>query len=436
MQFIRLVTALLALTLSATTLAQDCPAQTSTSDYSHQSWGVDINSSRHQPNTSIDKDNVDKLELAWVFAFDGDSPHSYPLVSKDAIFAGDTDGRVHALDRTSGCTRWVFQADNEIRSAIVPGNIATDQGEVPALFFGTSDGTVYAIHADNGELLWNIEADPHFIAMVTGTPLFHDNVLYVPVSSGEVIVAAVPFYGCCTFRGSMLALDASNGEFIWRRYTVEEEPQAQTDNWIFPDKKGPSGAPVWSAPSIDIERRHLLFGSGENYSDPPTDGSDAIFALHMSTGEVAWKRQFTAGDAWNAGCNPWFDSNCPEANGPDFDFGAPPIIVEAGDQDIVLAGQKSANVFAMDADDGSVLWERNLGRGGMLGGIHWGIAAHIDAGLAFIPMNDRITGDSDLEPRRGVYALDIATGKTRWFTPNEGTCTEIKENCTKACLLQ
>ena len=188
---------------SAPVWALDCPSQSAASDYSHLSWGVDLNSSRHQPNTSIGTANVAQLELAWVFAFAGDSPHSYPLVSKDSIFAGDTDGKVHALDRLSGCTRWVFQADNEIRSAIVPGSIATQNGEVPALFFGTRSGTVYAIHADNGELLWNIEADPHFIAMVTGTPLFHDNVLYVPVSSGEVVVAAVPFYGCCTFRGSM-----------------------------------------------------------------------------------------------------------------------------------------------------------------------------------------------------------------------------------------
>lgn len=415
--------------LSAPVWAVDCPSLASTSAVSHISWGIDLSNTRHQPNTKIVKDNVGLLQLAWVFALDGDGPHSYPLVSADSIFVGDTDGRLHALDRDSGCSRWVFQADAEVRSAIVPGTIKTESGDVAALFFGTFKGSVYAIQADSGELLWQIVTDPHIAATVTGTPLFYNNVLYVPVSSYEVILAAIPFYGCCDFRGSMLALNATNGERIWQRFTVEEQPEALTDNWLWPDKYGPSGAPVWSAPTLDLERNLLLFGSGENYSDPPTDGSDTIFALHMATGEVAWKHQFTAGDAWNAGCNDWFDNNCPTVTGPDLDFGAPPIVVEAGAQDIVLAGQKSANIFAMNAANGELLWERRLGRGGMLGGIHWGIAAHLEAGLVFIPVSDRETGASEFKPQPGVHALEIASGETRWFTPNGGNCTEVKENC-------
>ena len=149
----------------------------------------------------------------------------------------------------------------------------------------------------------------------------------------------------------------------------------------------------------------------------------------MATGAVNWVHQFTEGDAWNAGCNDWFDSNCPEANGPDLDFGAPPIIIENGDEDIILAGQKSANVFAMRANDGTLLWEQRLGRGGMLGGIHWGIAANPDAGLVFIPMNDRVMGTSEFKPEPGVHALDIKSGESRWFVANGGNCTEQKENC-------
>lgn len=414
---------------SANVLAKACASAASTQGLSHTAWGMDLNSTRHQRHTTINASNVHQLTPAWSFGLDGDSPHSYPLVSADTIYVGDTDGRVHALDRDSGCSRWVFEADAEIRTAMVPGILKTATGEIPALFFGTFKGSVYAIRSNDGEQLWQIVADPHLAATMTGTPLFYDNVLYAPVSSYEVILAAMPLYGCCDFRGSMLALDATTGETIWRTYTVENESKASTDNLIFPDKMGPSGAPIWSAPTLDIERQQILFGSGENYSDPPTAGSDAIWALDMATGKVNWRHQFTQGDAWNAGCNSWFDSNCPEANGPDLDFGAPPILIEAGEVDIVLAGQKSANVFAMKASNGELLWQRDLGRGGMLGGIHWGMAANPDKSVLYIPINDRILDDSDIKAAPGLHALDINTGESIWFTPNSGGCTKAKDNC-------
>lgn len=423
--------------ISPSAWSLDCLSEANPADMSHMAWGGDVGNTRHQTRTTITAANVDELALAWVFAMDDDSPHSYPLVSEDTLYIGDTDGRLHALDRETGCTRWVYQADDEIRSAIVPGTLTINNTAVASLFFGTFEGTVFAIRADNGAPLWQMQADPHSAALITGTPLFHNDVLYVPVSSYEVIMAAMPWYGCCTFRGSVLALNATSGEIIWQTYTVADEPTPTTNNLLFPDKKGPSGAPVWSSPTLDLKRGHLLFGSGENYSDPPTEGSDAIWALDMATGAVVWRNQFTEGDAWNASCNLWIDSNCPAADGPDFDFGAPPILLPAQSMgsvqnppvDIVLAGQKSANVFAMDASDGKLLWETRLGRGGMLGGIHWGIAANPQAGLIFVPMNDRITGEAAEPPQPGLYALDAATGATQWFSANGGHCTEDKDSC-------
>ncbi len=415
---------LLPTALQAATPSCGLPAQPI--EFSHQSWGIDNSNTRYQPRSQIRPDNVQRLQLAWAFALDSQSPHSYPLLSADTLFIGDADGSLYALDRNTGCQRWRFAADDEIRSAVVPGRITRARGEaVDALFFGTREGTAYAVNAANGELLWQIEADPHPFALVTGTPLFHDNVLYIPVSSYEVIIAAMPFYGCCTFRGSLLAVDAVDGSELWRTYTVEQEPRPLTDNWLLPDKKGPSGVPVWSAPTLDTERGLLLFGSGENYSDPPTSGSDAITALDMRSGKQVWQRQFTEGDAWNAGCNSWFDSNCPEANGPDLDFGAPPILF--GDR--VFAGQKSAGVFAMNARDGALIWEQRLGRGGMLGGIHWGMALHPASRLLVVPISDRATGPDQNKPQPGLFALDLADGELRWRYDNLGTCTEAKENC-------
>ncbi len=410
----------------------DCTGSPDLSRFYSNGWGVDPLNHRFQRATSINAGNVADLELAWTFGLDdSQSPHSYPLVTTDTVFIGSEAGTLYALDTKTGCERWKFESDGDIRTAIVHGEVAVDDEQKTLLFFGTFAATAYALDATNGTVVWQKQMDEHTFSTVTGSPVFHDGRLYVPVSAYEVIAAVVPIYGCCTFRGSVVALDAATGAEIWRRYTIEEEPQITETHWLFVDEKGPSGAPVWQSPAVDAKRGLLYFATGENYSDPPTDTSDSVFAVSLADGTVRWHRQFTAGDAWNAACGAGpLSANCPKADGPDLDFGAPPILARTqSGSDILLAGQKSSVVHAMNPDTGELIGQKRLVRGGMLGGIHWVMAVNEMMGLLYVPVSDRNTGPPyEGEPAPGLHAIRIGDGTVKWSAVQDANC-DNREGC-------
>ncbi|MEM7220623.1 MAG: PQQ-binding-like beta-propeller repeat protein [Pseudomonadota bacterium] len=400
----------------------DCAAEANV-DFASTSWGGDARQTRTQANSDIRVDNVAQLRLDWVYALPGgNSPHSYPLVTADTLFIGTQSGVLLALDRASGCKRFRFQADSEVRTALTAGRV----GDQALIFFGTRGGFVYALEARTGRLAWSRDVRDHDAGMVTGTPVLHAGKLYVPLSSSEVVLATSGFYGCCTFRGSVSAWDAATGEFIWRSHTIDREPKLTHRHWVFVRNYGPSGAPVWSAPTIDARRNQILFGTGENYSGPSSGGSDAIFALDLDTGERRWRTQYTADDNFNVACNVSADHpNCPAENGPDLDFGAPPILGRLQDgSEVVLAGQKSGYVHALTPDNGTRLWSRRLGRGGYLGGIHWGMAFNEELGLLYAPISDirQAPPGVEGEPSPGLSAIDAATGEVRWQQPVSANC--------------
>ncbi len=206
-----------------------------------------------------------------------------------------------------------------------------------------------------------------------------DGVLYVPVSSFEELIGADPHYPCCTFRGSIVALDAATGKQLWKSYTIPSEPARVRRNQFGVQLWGPSGAGIWSSQTIDPKLGMIYAATGDNYSDPPTDTSDAFVAFGMKTGQLVWSRQMTASDAFTVACgrNAPGVGNCPQANGPDLDFGSSPILVElANGHRLLIAGQKSGVVHAIDPDrKGEIVWQRRVGQGGKMGGVQWGAAA-------------------------------------------------------------
>jgi polyvinyl alcohol dehydrogenase (cytochrome) len=240
-----------------------------------------------------------------------------------------------------------------------------------------------------------------------------------------------PFYGCCTTSGGMAALDLATGIQRWFLPTIPEGPKRTGSHWLFVDEYGPSGAAVWASPSYNAARQWLYFGTGQNYSHPTTDTSDAIFAVDAATGAVQWRRQFTANDAYTAACNniELNHPNCPKPTGPDVDFGAPTMLVNAkSGRQLLIAGQKSAEVHALDPDTGEVVWSTRLGRGGIIGGVHWGMAVNEALGLLFVPISDKaIEGfPAPGDPSPGLYALDIETGARRWVYTRPSRCDETE----------
>src|SRR5262249_48115479 len=150
---------------------------------------------------------------------------------------------------------------------------------------------------------WKTHVDEHRAALITGSPQFGRGVVYVPVSSFEEALAVTPKYECCTFRGSVVALDAATGKEIWKRYTIADSARPTTMSKTGVQQHGPAGAAIWSAPTLDVLHGMLYVATGNNYSEPVTGTSDAVIALDAKTGAVRWTKQIVANDATNVGCD-------------------------------------------------------------------------------------------------------------------------------------
>lgn len=408
-----------------------CAADSSAFDFDAtpdvDGWGMNYQNQRNLPRsvTGIDAENVGKLRLKWAFAYpDAIKARSQPVVAGGALFVGSHDGTVFSLDHESGCIRWTFKAGGEVRTGIVAEKWqAGDTDARPKLFFGDIIGNVYAIDALSGELVWRDRPDDHPSLTITAAPVVHEGVLYVPMSSLEVTAAANPEYACCTFRGGVAAYDAATGEQRWVTHTIAEEPVEVGKNSIGTPRIAPSGAPVWAGVTLDEKRRRLYVGTGENYSSPADGSSDAITAFDMDGGEIVWIMQATTGDAWNMACEAEDEINCPPEDGPDYDFGAAPILATTSDgKDIILAGQKSGEIFGLDPDDGGkIIWRKKVGRGGIQGGVHFGMA--VDGDVLYAPMSDFYGGPRwPGEAMPGMFALNIADGEQFWYARNPDVC--------------
>lgn len=373
----------------------------------------------YQPpeRAGLSASDVPGLELRWAFAFPGGTNmRTSPAVAGDAALVAGPFGEVVALDLATGCVRWGFEADALVRGAIVVGE--GPEGRSTA-YFVDSRTSAYAVDLESGSLLWKQRVGWHAVAYGTGSPALHDGRLFVPVSSLEVTAAGDPRYECCTSSGAVAALDAATGEVLWYHRVIPGYPEETGRNGIGTTTWGPSGASVWSSPTIDPARGLLYAGTGENLTHPTTGNSDAILAIDLETGELAWSFQGTAGDAFNMACTQAaYRENCPDPVGPDLDFGMAPMLVTRPDgKEILVAGQKSGMVWALDPDnDGALLWSTAVGKGSALGGIHWGMAS--DGRYAYAPNADRNAVIVDVNPERelspGLYALDLMTGEVVW----------------------
>jgi polyvinyl alcohol dehydrogenase (cytochrome) len=396
-------------------------------------WGLNPENTRHvaRATAGVEPRDLERLRLKWAIGFEGATRvRSEPVLAGGAIYVGSEDGRVFALDRSTGCQRWAFHAGAEVRTGIVMSAWKTgDQNAKPMVFFGDLSGTAYGVDAVSGELVWRDRADLHPSTTLTAAPALHGSLVYFPVSSLEE-AAADGTYDCCTFRGSMIAYDAVSGRRVWQTYFVDEPKQqgtAENGHKIF----GPSGVALWNTPSIDARRGVLYVATGDNYSQPTTEMSDAVVALDLKTGRVKWVHQVLEGDAWNASCVLPDRNNCPEDEGPDYDFGAAAILAPSSSgREYLLAGQKSGWVYAFEPDDGKLVWKTKVGRGGVMAGVYFGMAAGSDR--VYVPISDPPDGRTYDEPAKpGLYALELATGKFIWKAPNaDSVCDDRGPACS------
>jgi polyvinyl alcohol dehydrogenase (cytochrome) len=405
-------------------------------------WGQNLLNTRFQSaeQAGLGAPDVGRLKVKWAFGFPATlDANAHAALANGHIFIGSTSGTVYSLDAATGCIRWFFNAAGGVRAAISIGRIQTDSGPRYAALFGDGAAFAYAVDAATGKEFWKTKVETFPVGRITGSLVFYNNRVYVPVASGEEGAGASPDYECCRFRGSIVALDASTGKQIWKTYTIPDEAHKTKKNKIGTQLWGPSGAPIWSSPSIDVIHNALYATTGDNYSDPTSRISDAFVAFNLDNGKILWSRQMTAADAYTSACRLPDKTNCPQSNGPDFDFSSGPILVTlANGKRELVAGQKSGMVHAVDPDNqGELLWSTRVGQGGTNGGVQWGSAtdgsnvyvALADLGRVVVPYSL----STDVDPKRGggMFALSLATGKQVWHTP-PAPCAEGRKRCSPA----
>ena len=381
-------------------------------------WGVDLQNRRYQPNSGLTVASIPRLKLRWSFGVPkAKMMRSQPVVYRGRVYLGTNTGSVVALDEKSGCTYWSAEVKN-VRSGLTIGKA----GNADALFFGDATGVAHALDLATGKELWQTKVADHPAALITGTPAYADGRLYVPLSSYEEVSVLVPGYHCCTFRGSLSSLDSATGKVLWQSHTIREQPAPHRDTKTGAEVLGPSGAGIWSSPTLDPAHHAIYVTTGDNYSDPATKTSDAVIALDLKTGTQLWSKQFTSGDVYNLGRGAPGDGTSNSGTGPDFDFGASPILVTLpSGKRCLLLGQKSGMVYAVDpGTGGKLLWQARAGRGGALGGVQWGPAT--DGHLLFVAVSDlafqkaKDPAHLTLDPKvgGGLSAFSVSSGKPVW----------------------
>ncbi len=397
-------------------------------------FGQNIENTASYPNTSIGVDNVGLLRTRWVFTTGSDVSARAAVVDGVAYFP-DWGGNLYAVNAGTGALIWSKNISTDYLSG-TPGSTVVSRSspaidvDTGVLYIGTREGAdLLAIRSSDGSLVWSHKLDDHPKAIDTGSPVVYNGVVYVGVSSGEEYAASKPSYPCCSFRGSVVALDASSGQQIWKTYTVPE---------------GYSGGAVWSSTIVPDSADGLVFATtGNNYSTPtdpnfvtcindggsepdclsPDDHIDSIIAMKIDDGSIAWSQRLADADDWNAACNV-SGANCPTPTGPDNDFGSGVNLITyqsaTGPVTILGAGQKSGIYSAFDPATGRVLWATQIGPDGGFGGIMWGSAS--DGERIYVAEANSnhqtyaLTPSGKTTSSGSWVALDPATGSILWQT--------------------
>ena len=397
-------------------------------------WGRDLDNTRYQPEPALRATDVPKLTLKWAFGYQGSGGSGQPTIVDGRVFVTSAMGRVYSLDSRTGCTYWTYDAQAGIRTAISIAELAPqkkaprpkkskrkrtpahlDVQKAPsAVFFGDDRGAVYALDAQKGTLLWKTQVEGHPTARIQGTPVPYQDRLYVAVASSEPSAAAADStYPCCTFRGSVAALDVANGNVLWKTYTVSEEPRPYGNNKMGIQELGPAGVPVLASPTIDTGRSLLYVATGSSFTGIDQPLADAVVAFALEDGKLRWAKQ------------------PPRQEGEAAEFDSSPILrTLASGKPVILAGQRSGVVYGLDPErGGEILWQSQVAEGKAAGGVEWGPAA--DHHSLYVALSGHAGAPEDKSG--SLTALDLKTGAKHWQTiAPTPACTWGDEACSHA----
>ena len=401
------------------------------------------------------------LKLKWVFTTGGDVSAT-PAVYAGIVYFPDWAGNFYAVNARTGALVWSQTVSTWTG---VPNDYARDDPAIggpyhDALILGDQAGKlatwtqaggltgagarVIAVNRLTGALIWSTQVNTFPSTFITGSPVVYKGVVYVGVASHEEAMAATTGYPCCSSSGSVVALSAATGAILWQTYMA-------------PTNLGYSGGSVWgSTPVIDAARNSVYVGTGNNFSVPQivetcfannqnnpscaasNDYFDSVVALDLTTGQVKWATFASYYDVWNVSCSntPAGTGNCPSPEGPDYDFGGsgPNML----GPNVLGIGQKSGIYWALDPEYGNVVWQTQVGPGGLTGGIEWGTA--FDGTSIYVPISNKGYVPYALQPGGALVnggswaALNPSSGQVIWQTATPGSCSPSVPGYQQGCM--
>lgn len=445
-------------------------------------WSGDIHNNHNLTPISpeIGRQNVRNLKTLWTFPTTT-SVVSTPTSVDGTIYFTDisrigvgglfTGGSLFAVNAATGEKIWSKKVESYTKHYLRDFSRSSPAISGDRLFIGDSinnlkfiarslvsysglpGSSVIAVDRHTGKLLWKTNVESHFASRITMSPIVYQGKVIVGVSSMESEIPAVRgiLYKCCTFKGSVVALDEKTGKILWKTHTID------------PKLSDVSGAPVWgSSPPIDKKRNRLYIGTGNNYhnsakllaclkknpdlkacaaqTDSAENRFDSIVSMDLNTGKIIWTKKTVLHDAWNIGCGSPFNSSipgrnvrvCPAPEGKDADFAQAPMFIPAEKNelgmDVLAIGQKNGMFWVLEAESGKTIWSKQVGPGGKLGGHQWGSAT--DGKRIYFQTTNMehtpVTMQAGLfrgTTIRGGYwgALDLKTGNVLWETPDPST---------------
>jgi len=393
-------------------------------------FGVDQANSRRMSaaQAKLSTKDLANLEVAWSFVMPRTSGlrGQGVVVGSTLFYPAGQAGYVIALDTQTGCVKWATPGG--VRASLAYGQLGKDGPW--AVVGGDGQGNLIAFEAKTGKVAWKVDPRHDKTVPLSGTPVFAGDRIVVPISAIDVGNAMRPSFECCKGHGAVALLNAADGKVLWTWHTMETAKPLGRKNSQGVEMYGPSGAPIWSSPSVDVKAGVVYAATGENTSPPATGTSDALVALDLATGKQKWVFQALANDVWNMACPLGSPTAGGRPAGPncffaaegsvlrDHDFGGGPVIWRGKGKTLILGGQKSGDVWALEAASGKRVWHHQFGKGSALGGVHWGIAA--DASRVYAPIADPNVPAKD--EAAGLYAIDIASGKLAWSWKAKADC--------------
>jgi len=316
-------------------------------------YGRTYSEQRFSTLKQIDEANARHLGLAWYLDLDTNrGQEATPLVVNGVMYFTTAWSKVFAVNAATGYVLWSYDPKVPKSWAVNACCDAVNRGAAiwhDKVYVGTLDGRLIALNATSGKLVWEqLTVDPKWRYTITGAPRIAKGKVLIGNGGGEFGV-----------RGYVSAYDAETGKLAWRFYTVPGDPSKPFEEPILERAAGTwtgewwkigGGGTVWDAIVYDPDLDLVYIGVGnggpwnEKYRSP--EGGEnlltcSIVALKADTGEYVWHYQEVPADDWD------YDS--------DEQMILADLSIEGKKRKVILHAPKDGLFYVIDRETGALI---------------------------------------------------------------------------------